>query len=270
MSIFCFAPGIFKYINKFIFLICYLFLSSSCYADEIKTSMGFGYFSGRYDQEEKTSIYLSSFDLQYKSFPWESRLSLPMLKIDGFGGIDGNGNIIGDGRGERRTDTGIGDVQAQLSYYYVPPYQFGFFKSSVVKLSAKIKIPTADKNKGLGTGEYDYTVESLFIKNVGRFSPFSTVGYTYVGKTSGSILNNRFYGNIGTVYRLKPKLNIGLMYTYKQASSDRVESDQKIIAFSDWKIADTPWSIEAYALTGLTNAAVDRGVGFSLSYRFRL
>jgi len=238
--------------------------------DELKTSLGLNYFYGDYERDERTTVLHSALTINYKTFPWEAKLSLPYLKINGFGGIDGNGNIIGDGAGERRKDVGFGDVLAQLSYLLVPPIKDHFFKQSVLKFTGKIKFPTADENKGLGTGEYDYTLETQFIKQVDQFTPFATLGYTYVGKTSESILNNRYYANFGSVYRLNSQFNTGLMYTYKQASSDERNSDQKVISFFNWKIPQSAWSIDGYVMAGLTNATPDAGAGFSLSYRTRL
>lgn len=243
---------------------CGLLFADESNSDDLKVSTGLNYFYGDYGRDDKTEILHSSLNIKYRAFPWVAKLALPILKIDGFGGIDGNGNIIGDGTDERRVDSGIGDVVAQLAYQYVPP-----IASSVILVNGKVKFPTADENKGLGTGEYDYSLETQVVKSFDRLTPFMTFGYTYVGKSSDSILKNRFYTNLGSVYRVNPKYDIGLMYAYKQASSDESTNDRKIIGFFSWKVPQTQWSIEGYLLGGLTDASPDAGGGVSLSYLYK-
>lgn len=246
-------------------LMAYLGSSS---AAELKTSLGLNYFQGEYDQDRTTKIMHSAFDARYRNFPWEVRLTLPWLKIDGYGGIDGNGNIIGDGSGEHRVDTGIGDIPLKVSYYYMPNTEQPLLKSSFFKFSGQIKFPSADENKGLGTGEFDYTLETQWIKPMEHYTPFTTLGYTYVGKTSESILVNRWFYKVGTVYQWQKNFQSGIMYTYKQPSSKPRQSDQKLIGFFNWRLPESQWGIEGYTLAGLTNAAPDYAVGVSFSYYY--
>lgn len=134
----------------------------------------------------------------------------------------------------------------------------------------KLKFPTANHNKGLGTGKYDFSLESRLIKQIGRYTPFVTVGYTFVGDPADIQLNNRLYTSFGGSYRFHHQFQAGLIYEYKQASSKVRKSDQKVIGFFSWKPAvDGRWLINGYSLVGLTNASPDYGGGLSLSYTFK-
>jgi hypothetical protein len=56
-------------------------------------------------------------------------------------------------------------------------------------MGVKIKFPTADPDKGLGTGEYDETIGVDLSKQlIGPLFGYVTVAYTFVGLSPGGPL----------------------------------------------------------------------------------
>jgi hypothetical protein len=231
---------------------------------EVRLTMGASHFSGDYHRDDRTNISYFPTTLQYRQFPWLTKLTVPYVRIKGNTII----GLVSEGEINRRSRTagGLGDIILTQSIQYVPK----FLDTSVVNFSVKIKFPTADKNKGLGTGKYDFTLESRFLKQIGQYTPLIAVGYIFVGEPENIQLNNRFYTNVGGSYRFHHQFQAGLMYEYKQASSESRDSDQKIVGFFSWKPAiKSPWSISGYSVLGLTSASPDYGGGLSFSYTYK-
>lgn len=60
-----------------------------------------------------------------------------------------------------------------------------------------IKFPTASRAAGLGTGEFDFGVESAFFWSAGKFTPYATIGYRFLGSPPGTDLDDVLLGSIG-------------------------------------------------------------------------
>lgn len=74
-------------------------------------------------------------------------------------------------------------------------------------LGYQIKFPTADPNKGLGTGSTDHTLWLSSAKTWNRYQLFANVGHNFLGNgTLGT--NNWFYG-VGLTYQATETLIVG-------------------------------------------------------------
>ncbi len=231
---------------------------------EIRLSVGSAYFTGHFQQEDKTNILYLPVSLKYRQFPWITRVTVPYLMMNGNTVID----LVGDSESDTssRRAEGLGDIILTQTYQYAP----SIVQDSVLNLSVKVKFPTASAKKGLGTGKYDFSFQGRFIKRIGRHSPFLTLGYQFVGKVDDVQLNNRFYTTVGESYQVHAQFSAGMMYQYKQASSNRRVSDQKIVGFCSWKLTpDGRWLIDAYSLVGLTVSSPEYGGGLSISYTYK-
>lgn len=253
--------------NGYLLFIVWILSSAPLFAKPAKfrLTVGTHYFTGHFQEQEKTNILYVPVSLKYKQFPWGTRITVPYLKMQGNTAI----NLVGEGQAQpqnyRRDAEGLGDIILTQTYQYQPK----FIKRSVFNFSLKVKLPTASVSRGLGTGKYDVSLESRFIKNIGQYTPFITLGYKFVGKVDKVQLNNRFYTVVGSSYRFHPQFQGGLMYEYLQASSKRRVSDQKIVGFCSWKLEPKGhWTANAYSLFGLTRASAEYGGGLSFSYTF--
>lgn len=70
-----------------------------------------------------------------------------------------------------------------------------------------LKIPTADPNRGLGSGATDHGLTLSMAKSFGRAQLFSNVGYNLLAGNSGT--SNFFYGT-GLSYQATEQLNVGV------------------------------------------------------------
>src|SRR5919197_403957 len=107
--------------------------------------------------------------------------------------------------GTPTTEEGVGDVLLRGAYVLVK-------EGDVVPEVApyvKIKFPTADSDRGLGTGEFDETVGMGLAKRlVERLFGYLSLSYTFIGEPPGSDLRNSFGWSIGAAYALLQPLSV--------------------------------------------------------------
>src|SRR5437899_11701427 len=95
------------------------------------------------------------------------------------------------------TESGLGDVLAKASLILVEEKDF----IPEITPYFKVKFPTADKDRGLGTGEFDETLGVDVSKLlVGSLSGYLTLAYTFIGEPPGTTLHDSFGWSVGATY----------------------------------------------------------------------
>ncbi|MBI5468014.1 MAG: transporter [Deltaproteobacteria bacterium] len=163
------------------------------------------------------------------------------------------------------TNSGLGDIILKGSYYvFKEDYKEGFDLSAV----ARIKLPTADEDKGLGTGEFDEGVGLEFAKQLGAdWSVFIDAYYTLIGDPKGVDLKNRFSFDAGVAARLNATLTASVFYSQNSALLEDSTAQREISAALDYEAAK---DIRLFggASVGLTGTSQDYGINGGVSVRF--
>jgi hypothetical protein len=146
-------------------------------------STGVGRFTGDYGEDEDTTLDVLSLNARWYFNRAELAVSLPYLSIDGGADvsfIDGQPVPIGPDAfpDEDRSESGWGDVVVRGEYYLVTgtattPWVIGLLR---------VKLPTGDEDKGLGSGATDVEAGIGLIQRYGSINWMADVGYTFVGK----------------------------------------------------------------------------------------
>jgi hypothetical protein len=240
--------------------------------DSFTLITGYDYSSGKFNLPTSTNISYVPYSLRYETGDWTLRAS------SGYISFVGPRNVITDDNGaplltdidltdaEARTSrrkSGFGDVYLSASYSLENPYMDDFF----IDITGQIKIPTADKNKGLGTGQVDYTVKVDAAYLFGNFMPFGTLGYRFVGETPRFDLQNSFFASIGMAYYLTFDTSVGVSYDYRESATPGFNSPKEIFSYVDVQL-DDHWGINFYGVVGLNNVTTDYGLGTQLRYKF--
>ena len=260
-------------------------VSQGSMASEWKYTLGTDISSGDYGDAADTDIVSTPFTVSYSpSASWTFKASLPWTQIEGPGGVipGGDGGIVignGNGRGnggpgngglggggaDTQTETvkesGIGDLWLTGTYSLEPVAERWFFD-----LSAKYKVPTADEDKGLGTGEADYTLQAEVFTAVGDFTPFATVARKFKGDLPDMEIKDVWYTSVGSGYRLDEQSSVGLSLDYQQATTDTGDPSTELFGYFNHKLS-AQWSGMVYAYLGLADGSPDQGLGFQVSYR---
>lgn len=229
-------------------------------------SLGGYYSSGDYGEAVDTRIRYFPMSYQYQSDNWGFQLTVPHLEINGLGNVLVNvgGVTRAQASDEKVSSRGLGDTVASITYQFDSSDDAALFFDLVVEA----KIPTADEDKGLGTGEYDYGVQLDVYKPWKSATLFGTVGYKFRGKTElFSGLEDSPFAELGISIPLNASLSGGLIYDFSAPASGYSKEIHEFLPFVSWAI--TPrWSLMGYAAWGVTEDSPDYAVGAQLSLRW--
>lgn len=230
---------------------------------QLKVTAGLDYSTGDYGDVEDTEILFVPVTASYLVYPWTLKVTVPYLRIEGPGVVAGDAAdvVVGDDR--VTTGEGLGDVVAGVLYSLDPFAEGRVF----LDLTAKIKLPTADEQDGLGTGEPDYTLQADLARAAGAWVPFATLGYQFLGSSASFDLNNRAFFSLGADCAVNARHHVGVVYDYRQASSDSGEAGSEGTLYASRKISDA-WSVSGYVVRGFSEGSPDWGAGAQVSRRF--
>ncbi|MBN1674446.1 MAG: transporter [Kiritimatiellae bacterium] len=161
-------------------------------------------------------------------------------------------------------EAGLGDIIGSVSWL-APPLLKG---TVFVDVTAKAKLPTADAERGLGTGEADYSAQLDATKVMANLLLLGTLGYKVPGEPPGMALDAAFYGTLGAGYVFHPRLTAGLLTDLRQATLPDGDAPLELTAYLSAKLTGN-WSLLTYAVKGFSDASPDYALGIQVSYRRR-
>jgi hypothetical protein len=216
-------------------------------------------------------------------------LVIPYVSIEGTGAVrlvggvgtrtsntQGGGNgasSVGTGKGKKVTATpqsssstasGLGDVILRGRYYLVEETSV----MPLIAVTARVKMPTADADAGLGTGEFDEGVGVEFTKKLSdRWTGFLDGGYTFIGDPPGIEFRNQWWYDIGAGYDVNKKVNLSLYYEEYRALVTTVNNARDLLFSALFKPTSALRCTGSF-MVGLSNGAPNFGLTAGLSYRF--
>lgn len=236
--------------------------------EQWKYSTGVDFSSGDYGGDPvDTDITYIPFTVSYKRDLWKFKATVPWVQIEGAGTVVGAGDggvVLGSpNQGAVSTkESGLGDIwlTAQYSVEAIPADLF------YLDVAAKLKLPTADEDKGLGTGEVDYTFQAEVFKPIDAFTPFVTLAYKIKGEPSGINLENVYSLSVGSDYRVSGTTNVGGSFDFQEASSSGSDDAMEVFAYISQKLS-ARFAVTLYGYKGLEDGSPDYGAGFQISYK---
>ncbi len=258
-----------------------LAVSAPAMADsQFSLATGFDYSTGKYGNATSTDILYVPVTAQYETDDLTLKLTVPYISVTGPGGvIRGFGRIVSPtgtnggapafgrpGRGGMTTtvatttttttsNSGLGDVVASAGYTV---YSANALTLDVV---GKIKFGTADANKGLGTGENDYSMQvDGYYTLAQKTTLFATAGYKIVGAPVGVTVNNVPYGMLGASQKVSDATSVGAMLSVVKSPTS-VTSDQRDVTVYGVKKLSKQLKIQVSLLKGFANGSPDYGGG---------
>jgi hypothetical protein len=234
-------------------------------AGDVSLSTGLDYSSGKYGASLSTEIWYIPITAKYESGPSTLKLTVPYVHIRAPGGgnligIDAQGRPLYDGTNAKASEAGLGDVVASYTHALLEQPVNGF----LLDLTAKAKIATADADRGLGSGENDYTVMADLFYLAGLWTPFATVTYRVTGDPQGIDLKNVWGGTLGLGYRKSRENSLGLMWDSRQSSTDTGVASNEATAYWVHKFGGGI-KLQTYAVKGFSDGSADWGLGAMVS-----
>jgi hypothetical protein len=194
------------------------------------------------------------------------RLTVPFLSVRApeltyIIGPDGQ-PIVGEG--DPVTQGGLGDVLASITAFDVLSTSDG---NLVMDLTGKVKFGTADEEKGLGTGEQDYSLQADVFRFFERATVMGTVGYAKRGDPDGYDLSDTFFASIGGSLPVSTGVRCGAFYDFRESSVPDADALQEISGWIATRIGEHGRA-QFYALAGFSDSSPDWGIGLSISGSF--
>lgn len=221
--------------------------------------VGLNYVTGDYGLNEDTDVWVQTTAITYEQAAWRFNATVPLVSISG------PASIVGDvGRGTTATERGLGDVTLAGTYQFIQP-ETGF---ADFDFTTRVKLPTANEDKGLGTGKTDVNLEVNYHHNLGTVTPFATIGYRFLGHSAAYPLKDGFYTTLGLAAPISDGgSTAGLALTWRERIVDGADHATEAMAFLSHPL-DARWKLQGYALAGFTDASPNFGGGGLVGYKF--
>jgi len=232
-------------------------------------STSLNYDSGYYGTDLRTTSLYVPFTVKRYWGDWDASLTMPYLSQTSDGrvtNVGGNPVRVRGGRGPAApaTESGPGDAIVRGGYELLHADSRPFDLSAV----AKIKVPTADKDKGLGTGEFDEGVGLEFGKRlVPGWTMLADLYFTLIGDPPGTNLNNQVAVDFGFADELAADVTVTVLFETSNAlvSGQRAPADLRGVL--DYKVSPRG-GLFVGGLAGLSDGSPDYGFSAGGSYRF--
>ncbi len=241
-----------------------LFLSWPARADtqpEIRFVPAF--FSGDFGTGISTDMTYLPLIFILGSTRQEFRVTVPFLSITTSRPVTFVGNeIIPRGPGGRTTESGLGDVVAQEEYFFLDGGRRRPWISGLIR----IKAPTADDTRGLGTGEWDYGPGAAVIQPLAtRWNLLGEAQYVVRGDPRGIDFRNTWWLSGGLQKKLSGTSSASLYYERLQSVLRGRPDLVDLILGYDHGFARR-LILRTAVFAGLSDSAEDYGlsVGFSM------
>ncbi len=164
----------------------------------------------------------------------------------------------------RTTESGLGDMLLRGRYYVLD----GTASVPTVALIGRVKFPTADSARGLGTGRFDETLGMELTQRLpANFVAFADTGYTFIGRVEGAGLRNQWYYDLGLGYYFTKALLGSLYYEEWRAVVQGFQNPRDLLFALNWTVTDA-WRVNSALQIGLSDGAPDYGITVGANYRF--
>jgi len=240
-----------------------LVASAAVAQGELSAGAGIDYSKGDYGTGSETTILSIPFMARYDFDRWKLKATVPYLRVTGEGEvIPGIGRTNRGRRGET-TESGLGDTTLSATYglLYDAQSSLGF------DLTGKLKLPTGDEQRGLGTGSVDQTLQVELYKTIDRITGFGTLGYTNFGDSDVVQLKNAFHYEIGASVMLDRTDSVGASLYGRQRVVEGGAEQRDLTVFWNRRVAKAQ-RLQAYFLLGLADGSPDVGIGASALFSF--
>jgi|SRR6267142_1101177 len=162
------------------------------------------------------------------------------------------------------SEAGIGDVLGKVSFVVVREGP----GLPEIEPYVKVKFPTADRDRGLGTGEFDETLGVDVSKNlIGDLYGYLTLAYVFIGDPPGSDLRNSFGWSIGAAYGIAPAVSIFAFLDGATSVAPGQDGPLELRVGGELRLSRM-LKLTGSVSRGLSDGSADWGISAGLGLRF--
>lgn len=176
-----------------------------------------------------------------------------------------NGRVVQRTLNQQTTESGPGDVLLQGRYYALDELHW----IPTVAIFGQLKAPTADPDKGLGTGKFDERIGLEVSKSLTtNLLAFVDGGYTVVGKPDNVPLRNQPYYDMGVgYYWLERRLVTSVYYEWWRSVVSGLQDPQDLLLAINYKFTPA-FRLNGSLALGLSDGAPRTAFTGGASVRF--
>lgn len=233
-----------------------------------QTRISSGYFTsvGDYGGDDDTTLATAPTSVRLRNDTWAFKLTVPWVQIEGPGnlrsGDPGGARVVENARNE-----GMGDVTVDLTY----SHRFGYWFTD---WTLKTKHPTADEDKGLGTGASDYELRLELARRWGAWTGFGHLAYRQRGEIEGDTLRDTPGASVGAQRTIwfgnaadEKRYQVGGFYETRRAVRSRRDDLRDLYGFISMQLAPQ-WKGTLIASHGFSDSSARWGAGTQIAYEF--
>lgn len=191
------------------------------------------------------------------------RVTVPYARVEGpEGSLRVSGTVL-PGEGRQVKESGIGDVVGSITVQDVARSTDG---SVALDLTGTVKLGTADEDKGLGTGEADYSMQADVYRFLDRATVYATLGYKVRGEPSGYDLKDTWFTSAGGAVFLSEVTSVGASFGYRPEVTSGSDAASDLTFFVGQRLTART-ELRGHAMLGLSDGSADWGVGMTMKLR---
>lgn len=279
--------------GKSVMLVALLAIASSARAQTWQVGTAPSFLTGTYGTGAHTDIFYAPITAKRMFTDGDFTLVVPYLCVTGATGV----TIVGDSairtgttsigtrdasatrpsRGSAATppaaaspaptvqrQCGLGDIVLRGRYYLLDERAW----LPTVAVRAHLKTPTADADRGLGTGRPDEGVGVEVTRSIARgLSAMADGGYTFMGRPEGLELNRPWWYDVGLAQDLaRGAVNVSVFFEEYQAIVPGLPNARDVLAALTLK--GRGWQAQLATQLGASDGAAERGFTVGISRRF--
>ncbi len=206
-----------------------------------------GYKTGDFGTPVRSDLYYFSAGLGYVTTLYDVNVTVPYLFLSDTSG------------GTTNNESGIGDIILRGSRVLLPESKSGISLDG----SLAVKLPIADKNKGLGTGEPDYGGFLGIHKRFDKTKLSLLAGYIIVGEPSNVTYNDIYLYGIGLSQIISNATELYVSFEGRRAMIPGTKNPQEV-NFGFFHILNRYYSIKGSTFAGLNKGGPDFGLNLGV------
>jgi hypothetical protein len=230
---------------------------------------GVAWQKGRYGTEASVEVVSAPVALRHRRGRVSVAASVPWQRIEGPGNLVGGGGPLGlpilvdpARPGTRSIRQGLGDARITAAYT-IPRERLG---GVAVAAIGQVKLPTASRSRGLGTGKADYTAAVELAGRIGPVAPFAAAGYTIVGEPAGLDLRNAASARAGASLDQSPRAQATLSFDYAGSISPLLPDERQLSTGFETAVSKR-LSLRLHGSAGLSDGAPDAAAGIGIGLK---
>ena len=254
-------------------LACVALLTAAAGAEDWKFSSSLNYDTGKYGTPDRTNSLYIPFTLKRYFSNADVSVTAPYVRQSSKGQITWVGGqpvrgtkktVVVAASETTATESGLGDIMLRGAYTLMreDPNSFD------LALAGKVKLPTANRRKGLGTGELDEGVGLELAKEVVPGWTLLADGYyTVIGDPKGVHYNDQVALDIGFYKPLNATLALTMLYETSNAILDGNPDPHSVSGTLSYSAPDAI-QFSGGLTVGLSDGSPDMGVSAGFSRKF--